>query len=215
MCESEQACFQELVAAQNRYGRDYRRRLAKNQDWISQARTRGVNLDRWFAAEPHEVVIGDQTMEIEATGELQHVFRMGAYFKTCLSFGGCNEMSVLANAYDANKQVVFVFGAGRDGRRQVIARQLLAVSSEFQLLRYCCYVHAGDAEAGKRRQIMDAMAVFFGRLAAECGLELANQGTPRTIGDHFWYDDGECEWAEAARTAWAEIARPAPAVVTG
>ncbi len=62
---------------------------------------------------------------------------------------------------------------------------------------------------------MDAIAVYCGRLTAECGLELADQGTPRTIGDHFWYDDGECEWPDAARTAWAGIARPAPAVVAG
>lgn len=213
MSESECACLQELIAAHDRYGRDYRRHLAANQPWIAKASFCGIDLDRWFAAEPHAVEIGGRTMEIELAGELQHVFRMGAYFKTCLSFGGCNEMSVLANAYDANKQVVFMFGAGRDGQRQVIARQLIAVSSDFQLLRYCCYVHARRAETGDRQEIMDAMAVYCARLAAECGLELADEGTPRTIGDHFWYDDGECEWPDAARTARAAIARPALAGV--
>lgn len=47
------------------------------------------------------------------------------------------------------------------------------------------------------------MAAYCGRLAAQCGLELANQGVPEEIGDHFWYDDGEHEWPAAAQTAWA------------
>jgi hypothetical protein len=138
---------------------------------------------------------------------------MGEYFQTCLSLGDSNEMSVLTNACDANKQVVFVFGDDNAGRRQVIARQLIAVSSDFKLVGYCCYVRSYYGESAIREQVATAMASYCGRLAARCSLELADQGTPETIADNFWYDDGACKWPEAARTAWAENAQKAEAVV--
>jgi hypothetical protein len=47
------------------------------------------------------------------------------------------------------------------------------------------------------------MARYVGRLAARCGLELADEGTPEPIGDHFWYDDGAHPWTETARAARA------------
>lgn len=121
-----------------------------------------------------------------------------------MSLGDCNQLSVLANAYDANKQVVFMFADDDRGKRHAVARQLIAVSRDFKLLRYGCYM-SFRLNSTVREEIETAIASYCGQLAARCGLELADKGSPQAIGDHFWYDDGECQWPAAARAAWAEV----------
>lgn len=203
MGNAERNCLGELIASHELHGQSYKRQLADNQAWIGKALVRGMNLDRWLTAKPEAATIGDRNMEIMLAANPRDVFLMGNYFRTCLSLGDCNEISVLANAYDANKQVVFAVADDGCGCRQVFARQLLAVSSDFKLLGYRCYV---NSHYGKphREQIETAMASYCGRLAARCCLELTDQGCPQEIGDHFWYNDGECEWPGAARAAWAK-----------
>ena len=137
-------------------------------------------------------------MEITLASDLHDIFLMGTYFSTCLSPGDVNDLSVLTNAYDANKQVVFMFTRDDSGQRQVVARQLIAISSDFRLLGYRCYMSWRHAEKSKRDEGLAAMAAYCRRLGNDCGLELADQGTPEEIGDHFWYDDGECKWPAAA-----------------
>ncbi|HVX11733.1 MAG TPA: hypothetical protein VHC22_11175 [Pirellulales bacterium] len=196
--------LRELIVARECHGPEYKRHLSENQDWLGEAAVHGVDLDRWLSAEPDTIVVGGRAMDIGLASDLHHLFLMGNYFHTCLTLGECNDFSVLGNAYDANKQVVFVFTDDDAARRQVVARQIIAVSSDFKLLGYRCYVASRFVEKGNREEIMRAMASYCGRLAARCGLELTAEGCPQSIADHFWYDDGACEWLAAARTAWAE-----------
>jgi len=193
-----------VVASQQLHGTEYKRHLTENRDWICRAIARGIQLDPWFASNAQVKWIDGRKVKIVLAQELRHIFLMGHYFGTCLSLGNFNQMSVLTNAYDANKQVVFMFSEDHAGQLQIIARQLIAISSDFKLLGYCCYVNATHIQKQHRQPFVDAMAAYCGRLASQCHLELANEGTPESIGDHFWYDDGECEWPAAAGDAWAE-----------
>lgn len=203
MSEPERQRLGRLIAARQQHGPAYKRFLPENAQWIAAALNHGVNVDRWLAPRPQMQTVAGRAMEIEVVSDLQHVFLMGEYFHTCLGIGNVNELSVLTNAYDANKQVVFLFERDDAGRRVVVGRQLAAISKEFQLLGYNCYLHWRRADAGRRQEVIDAMAAYCGRLAAQCGLELAEQGEPAELGDHFWYDDGACPWPEAARGAWS------------
>ena len=204
MDDANRKCLRELIAAHSLHGRGYKRHLADNQAWMGKARARGIDVDGWLAAEAKTAMIGEKKTEIMVASEPYDIFLMGNYFGTCLSFGDCNEMSVLANAYDANKHVVFMVAEDDRGRRRIVARQLIAVSSDFKLLGYRCYVNSYCLGKQHLEQIQAAVAAYCGRLAAQCGLQLADQGSPDEIGEHFWYDDGEHEWPAAARAAWAE-----------
>jgi hypothetical protein len=214
MNDAERERLHNVIAARDRHGCDYKRYLPENASWIRETLVRGIDLDPWFAGEPYIEPIGGMTMETELAGDLLPIFLMGDYFHTCLGLGDCNQMSVLANACDANKQVVFMFADDDAGRRRVAARQLIAISSEFKLVGYCCYVNPQFARTHYHQNVVDAVASYCGRLAARCGLELADQGSPETIGDHFWYDDGEGKWPAAARTAWKACSREAEALTT-
>ncbi len=205
MNEPQRQLLRTVVEARHRHGPEYKRQLADNQDWIAPALARGIDLDPWFVSEPRQEVIGGRPVEILLASDLEHIFLMGTYFHTCLGLGDCNDMSVLANAGDANKQVLFMFTPGA-GKKQVVGRQLIAISRDFRLLGYCAYISGRYVDKAGRQQYVDAMAAYCGRLAALCGLELADEGSPQLIRDHFWYDDGELEWPAAARAAWAEHA---------
>lgn len=204
MSEADRDRLQRLVQARQSHGREYKRHLAENQDWLGRAAVRGIDVGPWFDDAAQVEFMADQRLEIGLSSDLHQIFLMGTYFKTCLSLGDFNEMSVLSNAGDANKQVVFMFGEDDAGRKHVIARQLIAISEDFKLLGYCCYVSSRCAGQENRQHVVNLMAAYCARLAARCGLELADEGTPISIRDYFWYDDGPREWPAAARAAWAE-----------
>jgi hypothetical protein len=201
MTDRQRALLAAVVAARARYGPDYKLRLAENQDWITRARLHGLMLEAWLAPQPQPVSIQGRTFQIAVADELHHIFLMGDYFHTCLSMGDANEMSVLSNAYDANKQVVFMFADEGVGRKQIVARQLLAISSDFRLLGYNCYFSSRWAGQMTYAEVLDAMLAYSRRLAVRCGAELSTDGSPAQINDHFWYDDGPCEWPAAAQSA--------------
>jgi hypothetical protein len=198
MSDVERQRLRTVIAARHCHGRGYKRHLAENQPWIAKALLRGLDLEPWLFPQPYVETIGGRAMEITLASDLHDIFLMGTYFSTCLSPGDVNDLSVLTNAYDANKQVVFMFTRDDSGQRQVVARQLIAISSDFRLLGYRCYMSWRHAEKSKRDEGLAAMAAYCRRLGNDCGLELADQGTPEEIGDHFWYDDGECKWPAAA-----------------
>lgn len=211
MSAEQRRMFHDVVAARVDYGRPYKRYLADNQDWIKAAYARGIDIETWFDSEPEHVLIGGRRFEIEVTADLLDIFQMGTYFGTCLSQGGINEMSALTNAYDADKQVVFVYAVDDSGVRTVAGRQLLAVTADYKLLGYHFYFQRQCVGETRDAAIVHAMASFAGRLAARVGLEPANEGEAREIGDHFWYDDGAQEWPEATHRAWSLFKQQAPA----
>ena len=134
---------------------------------------------------------------VQLTTEPDRIFQMGTYFGTCLQFGACNQMSVIANAHDANKQVIFVYNAAGN----VIARQLVAISKDLGLLGFHCYLVSAAQDEAYRDACLAEVAAFCGRLARQMGAELADEGSPEEIGTHFWYDDGTYPWHPAARRA--------------
>jgi hypothetical protein len=203
MSSAERGRLAAVIAARRRYGPCYKRYLHENAAWVSAAAARGVDLEAWFGPEAATVSIGGRMMEIAAARDLPEVFLMGTYFETCLSIGDINEMSVLTNASDANKQVVFMFARGDHRRRSAVARQIIAVTDDFGLVGYQTYVNLPREGNSLRDDVCRAMACYAARLAARCGLELFDQGGPTAIGEHFWHDDGEHAWPAAAREAWS------------
>ncbi|MCO6047969.1 hypothetical protein NG895_29050 [Aeoliella sp. ICT_H6.2] len=199
----EQQLFDQLMNAHKQHGSRYKRALPTNEKWLKAARSRGIDIEAWLQGERRVIDVADRRLTIDVSTDPMEVFLMGNYFGTCLSLGYANQMAVLANATDANKQVIYV----RDHRQRVQARQLIAISDKFQLLGYYCYVNE-NTEAGEAyEQLVAAMARYCGQLARRCHLPLADEGTPKSLGQHFWYDDGTDTWHDAAHAA---MHTPAP-----
>jgi hypothetical protein len=201
MNSNERILLKNLTHARAKFGESYRRHLADNQDWIRKAERHGLRLDAWFSVAPHHLECQDEALCIARSGDLYDLFMMGEYFQTCLSLDGINHEAILTNAYDANKQVLFVTLRNESGKKHVIARKLLVVNADFKLIGYNIYVRSLARTEAMHNEITNAVNAYCGRLAAQCGLQLASEGAPEPIGDHFWYDDGVCEWPKTATDA--------------
>jgi hypothetical protein len=209
MTDAERQWLRQVTAAWQAVGLGYKASLEANRDWLAQAAAAGIDLAPWLHCETVNVEIGGQPVEIGLAADPRDVFLMGDYFRTCLSLGGMYQMSPLANAYDANKQVVLAVGHTSRGKRQVLARQLIAISPQWQLIGYRCYRAYCAKQPAEREACLAAMAAWCGRLARRCGLLLGSEGEPAALTVQNWHDDGVIPWHSAAQAAW-QAASPSP-----
>ncbi len=129
------------------------------------------------------VNIGKVTIQTEH--RLAEILKMGTYVNSCLSMGGCNQHSAIANALDANKRVLYL----HDSEGKFIARQLLAVTKERKLACFMVY-HSGHQH--DRKMIEYCFARTNKKFAAELGLTIQDESEyeiERVICKD-WYDDG-------------------------
>jgi hypothetical protein len=151
----------------------------KNRAFLAELRTAGIDPDPWLDDSPRVVRDGDDVFTLELTGDPIEVFAMGAHFGTCLSPDGGNFFSVVANAADVNKRVIY---AKRDGR--VIGRCLLALTEGFAILSFHVYAH--EQVSKLEQHIRD----FVLELANRMHTSVAPRGTVRLLLANDWYDDG-------------------------
>ena len=180
----------------------FKEHLVDNKDWIKSAKRKGLNTDLWICPVAETRCLGGAQYEFYVSNDPFEIYSMGNYFDTCLSQGGCNEMSVLANAAHANKQVVFV----ADSNRKIVARKLIAISKDFQLVGYNNYCVYGVDQEKKREAVLDGVNRYCAKLAFQVGIELADEGEPRSLGNDFWYDDSEVDWPKSATEQYDELA---------
>ncbi|HUE70424.1 MAG TPA: hypothetical protein VMP01_05990 [Pirellulaceae bacterium] len=205
MDQEQRDMLRQVAAGWAMHGADYKDRLPLCAPWLAKFRAHGGNADAWLHPAEETASLAGRQLTVSIAHDPREIFLMGDYFDTCLRVGNFNEMSVLANSHDANKQVVYLVGRSPAGKRQVVARQLIAVSSDFSLLGYQCYVAIDKRQSGERQECIAIMAAYCGRLARRSGIKLADEGTPEAIGSHFWYDDGAHAWHPAAQQAWNAV----------
>ena len=184
------AVFDELVTAWKNCGPNYKSDLSINKDWIDKASERGLKIEKWLNPEVTKCRISDREMTIEIARDPFRIFLMGSYFDTCLGIrDGSNRDSVLANAYDINKAVVFVI----DENGVVKARKLLGVSDDGALAGYRTYV---NSDIDKEREIIkEKITSYCINLASLTSLRLVNNaGRIKSLTGLFWYDDHSENW---------------------
>ena len=87
---------------------------------------------------------GDVVLAVEQ--DVLETLRLGDYARSCLSLGAIFEVDPAGIALDVNKRVVYA----RDARGRVLARQLLAISDEDELVCYAVYGDSSHEEAFAR-----------------------------------------------------------------
>ena len=154
---------------------------------------------RWLAAQPavdgarwtsgitlEATVAGIGPLTLRAETDPLEALRLGTYVGSCLSVRGLCDYSAVAVALDVNKQVVYA----RNRRGSVIARQLLAVSEDDELIVFAVYPLSAPA-AVKR-----LFARYDRAFARELGLPIRTgaggeeEYTIAEIISSKWWDDG-------------------------
>lgn len=155
-----------------------------NQAWLSRMQKRGLNTQVWVDGLKLKAELQlnnkTQTIFMRFATTIFEVFRMGDHFQTCLSRGGVNFFSVVANAADINKRVLYFF----DEQQQVIGRCLLAISDQGQLLRFYIYSHL------PHKALEPCLQLFVGELVKQMGVSLGSTGRIAKLVANDWYDDG-------------------------
>ncbi|MBK8066565.1 MAG: hypothetical protein IPK27_02710 [Rhodanobacteraceae bacterium] len=172
----------------------WRLRLPGNAGWLARAATH-LDAAAWLDPPAHSFPWRGSTCTMAAERDPLQALRMGLPFDSCLAIdAGCNRHSAIINALDANKWVVYL----RDPRGRILARQLIAISGDWQLIGYRVYTSIGTGEG-----LIDAFNDYARALAAQCGIEPADHGQPDTLNGREWYDDGTHPWrrAEAGEAA--------------
>ncbi|MEW5851874.1 MAG: hypothetical protein AB2A00_24000 [Myxococcota bacterium] len=168
-------------------GRPIVRASAENQAWLASAQDH-MDVAAWLAPRRRTVELNGRSLTLHLEEDPLEVLRMGIPFHTCLSLtDGENAASTIINALDANKRVLYV----RDASGTILARKLLAITEEHQLLGYRLYVASRELAP----QIAHQVEKMCRELAEACGVERTNHGRPRQLHAGFWYDDGAFPFA--------------------
>lgn len=200
MNDQQQAMLREILDAWQKHGDDYRRHLADNQRWLNKPSCPSLKIDEWLRPEPAWIEVShDRRIRVEVSQKPMQTFLMGQHFGSCLSLHDCNRMSALTNAYDANKQVLYIYE--EDGA--LLGRQLVTISEKGTMLGYHCYLKVSTSDEKQRELLTTHIRDHCGRWGSRCGVRLGEEGEPDSIAGHFWYDDGEIDWPDSAK----EIAR--------
>ncbi|MBW3636841.1 MAG: hypothetical protein KY445_10350 [Armatimonadetes bacterium] len=181
--------LREIVRAHCQKRQGWRLEIEGNARFLQSLRERAVNTAQWLAEAPQGFMIGGERIELRLEACPLRILQMGNYFDTCLSRGGCNAFSSVANAVELNKRVVFA----RDAKGRVVGRQLLALSSEGRLLGFHVYASLEGEKAAALRAAFGSYARDF---AARCELELGDKGEVERLFVSDWYDDGTIAWSD-------------------
>ena len=173
---------------------DWREKHPANQAFLELMAGRGMNIGAWLSKFPRRYscpAVPGHWLHLWLEQDPLHVLQMGNHFGTCLSFGGINAFSAIANACELNKRVIYA----RDHAGHVVGRKLIGVSEEGNLVGFHTYGSlTGDESNAALRAVFQAYAASFAR---RCSLPLAETGTVPTLFAESWYDDGTVEWEAA------------------
>jgi hypothetical protein len=171
----------------------WRERHPANAAFLRELAAQGCDTDAWLSTMPRvyrcaSVAGGRLRLRLEC--DPLCVLQMGNVMDTCLSFGGINSFSTVANACELNKRVIYA----TDGAGRVVGRKLIGINAEGKLVGFYTYSSLADEPA--RAALRAIFVRYAAAFAARCGLELADQGVVATLFAEAWYDDGVVPWGD-------------------
>jgi len=181
---------------------DWVRTRPQNMEFIESLHKRGINTTCWLAANPQTFPcqgVSGNRVHVYIENDPLRILPMGTYFGTCLSIDDCNAFTVVTNAVELNKRVIYA----RDMSGRVIGRKLLGIREDGCLLGFYTYASASTTETYDALQkIIDDYARNF---AQRCNLTLAEDGDVPTLFCDNWYNAGTCPWADSNQRNQVEV----------
>ena len=190
--EYNRKLLRHLLRALLRGETDWHQTHPGNVTFLQEAAARGVDTQVWQSKMPRRFRVAQGTFHLQLETHPLGVLQMGNYFDTCLSFGGINSFSTVANACELNKRVVFA----RDEKNRVVGRKLLGINADGKLIGFYTYTSLKDAEANQ--ELRRTFARYCEIFAQKCHLEMASEGTVPRLFAEEWYDDGAVDWHSEA-----------------
>jgi hypothetical protein len=189
--------------------RHWREQHPANAAFLQARAAEGLDVSAWLASHPRRYPCPGAAggrVHLRLEGDPLRILQMGNYFDTCLSFGGCNSFSTVANACELNKRVVYA----TDGAGHVVGRKLIAINAEGALVGFQTYTSL--PEDSSNQALRAVFRHYLHGFAERCRLALADSGRVPTLFAQDWYDDGTVAWDDEETPAdWSSTAsRPQP-----
>jgi hypothetical protein len=168
----------------------WREQHAANVAFLSKLSAQGADTLAWLGEHPRTyrcAGVAGGRVRLYLERDPLRILQMGNYMQTCLSVGGGNAFSAVANACELNKRVVYA----TDSAGHVVARKLVAISAEGGLVGFHTYTTLAEEASGRLRAIFQRYLRDF---AARCCLALADDGAVPALFAEAWYDDGCVAW---------------------
>lgn len=175
----------------------WRERHPANQAFLAALAARGVSTEVWISAFPCRYAcagVPGERVHLRLEQDPLHILQMGNYFETCLSFGGINSFSTVANACELNKRVIYAC----DAAGRVVGRKLIGLNAGGEMIGFHTYCSLSEETGQALRAVFRQYAARF---ADRCGLRLADTGTVPILFAEAWYDDEAAAWADDAADA--------------
>ncbi|MDC0712201.1 hypothetical protein POL68_27285 [Stigmatella sp. ncwal1] len=181
LLQDNRRALRRLLARYFAGGRDFIVRHPVSQAWF--ARHPRVEPERWMTGLVlrHEVPgMGGVTLSLEQ--DVLEALRLGTHVGSCLALNGTCDYSAAAVVLDVNKRVLYA----RDGQGRILARQLLAISRDEQLVPFGVYPESTP-------QALQAVFLDYDFAFAEAlGLSLAEGPSypevDNVLSEAFWHD---------------------------
>jgi hypothetical protein len=176
-----------IAKAWREAGSDYKTHNQANTAWVRTAIEHGLQIEGWLTPPSSPLQIGSQQATLCIRSNPFDTFLMGSRFGSCLSIDSppsSSSFSVLPNAMDANKHVLWIISESG----HVIARQLIGINTAMELLTYRVYINGDYAQS--KEQIRTAMDEYCLTLARDCNTHIAARGKPSSLQDWPWHNDG-------------------------
>jgi hypothetical protein len=175
----------------------WREQHPANAAFLAKLAAQGADVGAWLSAMPRAyrcTGVNGGWVRLRLERDPVRILQMGNFFDTCLSFGGINSFSTIANACELNKRVIYA----TDGAGRVVGRKLIAISDDDKLVGFHTYSSLADEPA--RAALRGVFARYAAQFAKRCGLELADEGIVPKLFAEAWYDDGVTPWNDDSDT---------------
>ncbi|MBN1892979.1 hypothetical protein JW906_00710 [bacterium] len=164
----------------------------ENRRFLKQLEQSGADSAAWLKGLEKTWDINGRMLTVYTENHPLKIFQMGNLFDTCLKVGGMYDYSVVANAYEVNKRVLYL----KDETGRIIGRRLLLLNRDGTL--FGCHSYGScasyDAGAGGTPWVKILFDLFSMELAGMGGFRLPAGEEAVTAQDFRlfsdWYYDG-------------------------
>jgi hypothetical protein len=162
----------------------------RNVDFLAKLAATGADVDEWMRPLRTRYCQGEE-LELYIETDPVKIFHMGNLFGSCLSVTSFNAHATIANAAEANKQVIYA----KDKRGNIVGRKLIVVDDGGVIIGFNTY---GCAFSSHPRRDRPWLQIAFERfcldIARRAHLRLATPShsyDPQALSLFgVWYDDG-------------------------
>jgi len=181
--ESNRRSFRRFLRAYIQGDKDYLSRHPATLQWYR--RNPRIDPELWTTGVQTTVASpAGERVTVALERDPIEILKLGQYVGSCLGLGGVLSSSAIAALLDVNKQVVYV----RDAHGAVLARQLLAISDQQQMIAFAVYPKSPEWLV---RAFHDHACLFSERLDIEICTQ-DDYAVDIVIAEDWW-DDGLLE----------------------